>query len=119
MSRLLFVFLWALFLIASPCVRAEELNLFAWSEVAPVVVSGTSLGEDGKYVDFRAERVFRGGMPPGAVLLVDQRHANNSRDRFVDPKALRMVAGERFAILLEPAFRRNSLRILAAGLAAG
>ena len=40
-------------------------NLYEWSAVAPIVVAAQSLGEDGKYVEVRVERVFRGEIAAG------------------------------------------------------
>jgi hypothetical protein len=78
-------------------------NLFDWSGVAPVVVAGTSLGEDGRTVEFRVARCLRGSVEAGAVLRIDVREANRSRDRMLRPRALRLDAGVDFVLLLEPA----------------
>jgi hypothetical protein len=106
--RLLTAVLLACTGLAGGSVRADEdLNLYSWSLVAPVVVSGTSLGENGKVVELEVEHVFRGDVVPGEMILVDQRKANRERNRYLDPKALRLDAGSRFALILEPAYRRG------------
>lgn len=94
-------------LLCAPAAGAEELNLFDWVARAPLVVSGTSRGETGKLVAFEAERALRGETPPAAVLLIDLRSANRERDRGIDREALRLDAGARYVLLLEPAFVRK------------
>lgn len=94
-------------LAASPGLSAEELNLFDWAARGPLVVAGTSRGENGRYVEFQVERALRGEMQPESILLVDLRTANRERDRWIDPKALRLEAGSRHVLLLEAAFLRE------------
>jgi hypothetical protein len=87
-----------------PCFAAQAApqNVYEWSAVAPVVVAGESLGRDGRYVDFRVERVFRGELEPGDLLRVDIRTTNRDRNRNLDPHALNLYEGERFLLLLKP-----------------
>ena len=77
-------------------------DLFDWSSLAPVVVAGTSLGEDGRHFEFRVTRSLRGGIAPDDVLKIDVREANGTRDRMLYPKPLRLDAGVDYVLLLEP-----------------
>ena len=51
--------------IAVQPVLASPQNIYEWAAVAPIVVTGSSLGQDGRYVDVRLDRVFRGDLEPG------------------------------------------------------
>ena len=93
-----------LFLSVLPCIAEVEVevrNLYEWSAVAPVVVAGTSLGEDGKHFDFKVVECLRGDLQPGDELRIDVRTANRSRDRTLFPKALRLDDGVDFVLLLD------------------
>ena len=85
-------------------------DLFDWSALAPVVVAGTSLGEDGKHFEFRVTRCLRGGVAPDDVLKIDVREANGTRDRMLYPKPLRLDAGVDYVLLLEPRSEDGSKR---------
>jgi len=88
-----------------PCfagVEVEVHNLYEWSAVAPVVVTGTSLGEDGKHFDFKVLECFRGDIQAGDELRIDVRTSNRMRDRSLYPKAMRLDAGVDYVLLLEP-----------------
>ena len=76
-------------------------NLFEWTGVAPIVVAGTSLGEDGHHVDFRVSATLRGAIAVGDELRIDVREANRVRDRMLHPKALRLDEGAEYVLLLE------------------
>ncbi|NIM64085.1 MAG: hypothetical protein GTO30_21280, partial [Acidobacteria bacterium] len=52
----------------APASAAARLNYFEWSAVAPIVVAGNSLGENGRYVEVEVWRVIRGdGVSEGEV----------------------------------------------------
>lgn len=86
-----------------PCAAAQQLNYFEWSAVAPIVVAGDSLGEDGRYVEFEIWRVIRGGgIAEGERIFVDLKFTNRHRRRSVDPKPLRLPEETRYLLLLEP-----------------
>lgn len=90
-------------LVLVPAFGAAQLNYFEWSAVAPIVVAGNSLGENGRYVEVEIWRVLRGeGVSEGEVILVDLKYANRNRRRSVDPKALRLLPDNRYLLLLEP-----------------
>jgi hypothetical protein len=82
-------------------VEVEVRNLYEWSAVAPVVVAGTSLGEDGKHFDFKIQECLRGGLHSGDEIRIDVRTANRTRDRTLYPKALRLDVGVDYVLLLE------------------
>lgn len=66
--------------------RADELNLFEWSAVAPVVITGEALGRDGRYLEIQVQDVLRGDSPhTGDVIRVNLRRTNRLRNRNVDP----------------------------------
>lgn len=80
---------------------ADGRNLFEWSGVAPIVVTGTSLGEDGHHVDFRVTASLRGDLASGDELRIDVREANRVRDRMMHPKGLKLDEGVDYVLLLE------------------
>ena len=75
---------------------------FEWTLAAPVVVAGTSLGQDGRQFDVVVTKVLRGDLRIGEAIRVDVREANRERDRMLDPKAQRLDAGTGYVLLLEP-----------------
>ncbi|NIR40790.1 MAG: hypothetical protein GWN73_35305, partial [Actinobacteria bacterium] len=81
---------------------AGELNLFEWSAVAPIVVQGEILGEEGKYVALHVNHVLRGDVLPESRILIDRRKANRHRSRNASPKGLKLHAGTVYLVLLEP-----------------
>jgi hypothetical protein len=81
-------------------VELEVRNLYEWSAVAPFVVAGTSLGEDGKHFDFKVLECLRGGFQPGDELRIDVRTANRMRDRSLYPRAMRLDNGVDYVLLL-------------------
>jgi hypothetical protein len=86
-------------LAALPC-AAEQLSLYEWSEPAPTVISGEITEQVGKRMELRVDQVFRGGIDPGTMLLIDLKYINRRRDPDVDPRALRLLPGERRLLLL-------------------
>jgi len=84
---------------------AATRNLFEWSAVAPVVVAAHSLGENGKFVEMRVERVFRGDIAQGTILHLDLKQANRTRNRNLSRRALHLDPGADFLLLLEPSQR--------------
>lgn len=98
-------FVGGLALLFPSALRAQPRNFYEWSAVAPVVISATSLGQDGRYVEVRVLRVFRGAVAPDAALWIDLRQTNRERNRNVTPHALRIDAGVNYLLLLEPGSR--------------
>jgi hypothetical protein len=80
-----------------------DLNFFEWIRVAPIVVSGQSLGQDGKTWEFRIEHTLRGDLEAGATVRIDLRQANSTRNRRLYPKALKLDSEMEYILLLEPA----------------
>lgn len=78
---------------------ASEWNLYEWMAVAPLVVAGQVVADDGRHVEFLVEEAFRGNATEGLVLLVDQRRANLDRPEGTAP--LRLERGMRYVVLLE------------------
>lgn len=95
-----------LFVLAVPATLAvdyewTELNYYEWTAVAPVVVSGTSLGENGRYTEFRVRHALRGDIEPDQVLRIDLKRANRERRRSNFPFALKMPAESEYLLVLE------------------
>jgi len=105
-SRKLFI-LCALLTASTAASLASPQNVYEWSAVAPIVVTGESLGQDGRYVDVRVDRAFRGDAEAGAVLRVDIRTINRDRDRTRHPRALNLYEGGTYLLLLEPGPRTS------------
>lgn len=105
-SKRSIMFVWlAIFVLAAPRVAAsldDERNLFEWSSLAPVVVAGTSIEINRKYVEVRVIESLRGDLAPGDVLRIAVKQANRTRDRMVDPKKLRLQVDSDYLLLLEP-----------------
>ena len=87
----------ALSVLAFPSSRAvdlshkiEELNYYEWTAVAPVVITGTSLGENGRYIEFRVNHALRGPVEPGEMIRIDLKYANRNRRRSDYPRALKL-----------------------------
>lgn len=78
----------------------EPLDYYEWIAVAPTVVAGESLGDDGKYVSFRVQHVLRGTAEPGGTIRVFLRRVNRERDRELHPRAVRLDVGESYVLLL-------------------
>ena len=98
----------ALTALVSPSSRAvdlfhkiEELNYYEWTAVAPVVVAGTSLGENGRYIEFRVTHALRGPVEAGEMIRIDLKNANRHRRRSDYPRALKMPEDTDFIVVLE------------------
>lgn len=100
MSRKL-VILTGLLAVSATAGLAAPQNVYEWSAVAPVIVTGESLGQDGRYVDVRVDRAFRGDLAAGKLVRVDIRTVNRDRNRTRYPKALNLYDGESYLLLLE------------------
>ncbi len=81
-------------------VHGEPLDYYEWIAVAPTVVAGESLGEEGKYVGFRVQHVLRGAGEPGDTIRVFLRRVNQERDRELHPRPVRLDVGESYVLLL-------------------
>jgi hypothetical protein len=88
-------------------VDEAALNLYEWTQPAPIVIRATSLGEDGKYVDVLVTQVFRGDVQVEEILMVDVRQANRERDKILDRRATRLDDSVDFLLLLEEAYIRE------------
>lgn len=97
----------ALALAGGPAARAAGENYYEWIAVAPLVVTGESLGQDGKVTEIRVRDVIRGEAAPGQTLRVELRGANRDRDLELHRKPLRLEAGESYVLLLRPATDRK------------
>ena len=98
----------ALSVLAVPSSRAvdlshkiQELNYYEWTAVAPVVITGTSLGENGRYIEFRVNHALRGPVEPGEMIRIDLKYANRNRRRSDYPRALKLPQETDFIVLLE------------------
>jgi hypothetical protein len=101
--EILLLFIMPVLAMTPPSLAAEELSLFDWAEIAPVVVAGVAQEQDGRHTVFRIDRVLRGEVAAGESLLIDLRYANRRRDYDVDPRPLRLRPGTNYVVLLQKA----------------
>jgi HEAT repeat protein len=73
-------------------------GLYEWMGLAPIVVAGDVLSDDGKFTQVIVRETIKGGTPPGTTLLIDVRGANRERDPGV--KALSFDRTVGYLILL-------------------
>lgn len=78
-------------------------SVYEWCAVAPLVVVGTSLGDNGRYHEIRIEQVLRGALLGGQTARVELQRANRDRDRSLERYALLLEEGRTYLFLLEPA----------------
>jgi len=91
--------------------KIEELNYYEWTAVAKVVVAGTSLGENGRYIEFRVKHALRGPVEVGEMIRVDLKEANRNRRRSDYPHALKLPEGtEAMLVLHEPHLTKTETR---------
>lgn len=90
---------------ASPPAR----NLYEWMALAPVVVAGQVLVDDGRYVEVLVQAVGRGQVAVGQRLLVDPRRANADRSEASRP--LELERGADYLLLLRPQRARRGQTI--------
>jgi hypothetical protein len=90
-----------LFALAGVLPAADELNLFEWTAIAPIIVAGAIMGNDGAYVDVVVTRPLKGNVAVNDTLRVAIRRANRNRSRNVDPKSLKLETGGIYVFLLE------------------
>jgi hypothetical protein len=88
--------------------KIGELNYYEWTAVAPVVVGGTSLGENGRYIEFRADYVLRGPLEAGEMIRIDLKDANRNRRRSDYPHALKMPEASDFIVVLNSSHSTKS-----------
>jgi len=86
----------------------DDLNLYEWAAIAPIVVAGESLGDDGAYTELAVSQVFRGHVSAEEVLRLNRREANRSRSYSVDEKPLQLDRGHSFVVLLKPSVSRKT-----------
>jgi len=98
--------------------KIDELNYYEWAAVADVVVGGTSLGENGRFIELRVNHVLRGAVDIGETIRIDLKDANKNRRRSDYPHALKMPEETDFIVVLDsPRLTRSGER--AFGLARG
>jgi len=82
---------------------ARNFNLYEWAAVAPVIVVGTSLGDNGRYHEITVEQTLRGRQDwVGQRFRVNLRDANRDRDRDEQRYSVKLTRGESYLLLLEP-----------------
>jgi hypothetical protein len=103
-----------------PPLASRGANLYEWAAVAPVIVAGTSLGDNGRYHEITVERSLRGaGELLGSRVRVNLRDANRDRDRELHRFALKLTRGESYLFLLEPRQVKKSSALPAFDLVRG
>jgi hypothetical protein len=88
-------------LAAGAAGAASSMNLHEWMGVAPIVVSATVSGGDGRFPLVTVAQVFRGELDVSTTLQVDLRLANRERGETRSP--LRLEQGGTYLFLLERA----------------
>jgi hypothetical protein len=73
-------------------------GLYEWMGMAPIVVAGDVVSDDGKFTQVVVREAIKGNTPPGTTLLIDVRGANRDRDPGV--KALKFDRAVGYLILL-------------------
>jgi hypothetical protein len=73
-------------------------GLYEWMGLAPIVVAGDVVSDDGKFTQVVVRETIKGGTPPGTTLLIDVRGANRDRDPGV--KSLKFDRTVGYLILL-------------------
>gem|GEM_PF-6745666 len=72
-----------------------------WCATAPEVVVAKILGKEGRSIIAVTEKTLKGGRHPGEEFRIDLRKAN--RERMSHEAVLRLLHGESYLLLLEPA----------------
>ncbi len=90
--------------VAAPAPQSSK-NLYEWTAVAPIVVVGTFVEQDGRWAVFTLSKTFRGDLAQGDRVWIDLRYANNQRPS--EEVALRLQAGNDYVLLIEPTDRRK------------
>ena len=99
---------------------ARNFNLYEWAAVAPVIVVGTSLGDNGRYHEITVEETLRGEEGwVGQRFRVNLRDANRDRDRDQHRYSLKLTRGESYLMLLEPRAVKKSRALPTFDLARG
>ena len=99
---------------------ARNFNLYEWAAVAPVIVVGTSLGDNGRYHEITVEKTLRGQDDwVGQRFRVNLRDANRDRDRGRHRYSLKLTQGESYLMLLEPRAVKKSRSLPTFDLARG
>jgi len=83
-------------------------GLYEWMGLAPIVVAGDVVSDDGKFAQVVVREAIKGGTPPGTTLLIDVRGANRDRDPGV--KALKFDKTVGYLILLRTGPRSSDSR---------
>jgi HEAT repeat protein len=60
-------------------------GLYEWMGMAPIVVAGDVVSDDGKFTQVVVREAIKGQAAPGTTLLIDVRGANRDRDPGVKP----------------------------------
>lgn len=83
-----------------PPPEPAHLGLYEWMGVAPIVVAGDVVSDDGKFVQAVVAASIKGGMHAGSNVLIDLRGANRDREDGLRP--LKLDKGSGYLILLKP-----------------
>jgi hypothetical protein len=91
--------------VSEPRPEPIRLGLYEWMATAPIVIAADIVADDGKLVQAVVRSPIKGGLAPGASVLIDQRQAN--RDRELGVAALDLTKGRGYLVLLKPSTRRK------------
>ena len=79
-------------------------GLYEWMGMAPIVVAGDVVSDDGKFTQVVVRETIKGQAAPGTTLLIDVRGANRDRDPGVKPLKFDRAMG--YLLLLRTGPRR-------------
>jgi len=80
-------------------------GLYEWMGLAPIVVAGDVVSDDGKLTQIVVREAIKGAAAPGTTLLIDVRGANRDRDPGVKPLRFDRTVG--YLLLLKAAPRTS------------
>src|SRR5262245_31746480 len=80
-------------------------GLYEWMGLAPIVVAGDVVSDDGKFTQVVVREAIKGVAEPGTTLLIDVRGANRDRDPGVKPLKFDRAVG--YLLLLRTAPRAS------------
>ena len=80
-------------------------SLYEWMGMAPIVVAGDVVSDDGKFTQVVVREAIKGAAAPGTTLLIDVRGANRDRDPGVKPLKFDRAVG--YLLLLRTAPRTS------------
>jgi hypothetical protein len=89
--------------VTEPAPDPVALDLYEWMGVSPIVVAADVTADDGKFVIAIVKAPIKGDLAAGSYFEIDQKAANRDREEGV--KALDLLKGRSYLLLLTPSSR--------------